>query len=61
MATTRPETIFGDTALAVHTSNTNYVGHFAIVQLINRSIPIVMDHFVDANFGTNIYENYSCT
>ncbi|MFZ1749479.1 MAG: valine--tRNA ligase, partial [Saprospiraceae bacterium] len=55
IATTRPETIPGDTAVAVHPDDPRYshlVGRRVIVPIIGRSIPIIMDTYVDMEFGT---------
>jgi valyl-tRNA synthetase len=55
IATTRPETILGDTAIAVHPDDERYIhlqGRQAIVPLINRVIPIIADSYVDREFGT---------
>ncbi|MFN9493264.1 MAG: valine--tRNA ligase, partial [Sphingobacteriales bacterium] len=55
IATVRPETILGDTAIAVHPSDERYKhlhGKFALVPLINRSIPIITDEYVTMDFGT---------
>jgi valyl-tRNA synthetase len=55
IATSRPETIFGDTALAVHPSDHRYknlVSKMAIVPLLNRKIKIISDYVIDQNFGT---------
>ncbi|MDX2248172.1 MAG: valine--tRNA ligase [Bacteroidia bacterium] len=55
IATTRPETILGDTAIAIHPEDTRYThlhGKFALVPLINRLIPIITDTYVDREFGT---------
>jgi valyl-tRNA synthetase len=55
IATTRPETILGDTAIAVHPEDTRYQhlhGKKAIVPLIDREIPIIADAYVDREFGT---------
>lgn len=55
IATTRPETILGDTAIAVHPDDPRYMhlhGKLAIVPLINRMIPIIADAYVDREFGT---------
>jgi valyl-tRNA synthetase len=57
VATTRPETILGDTALAVHPDDPRYrhlVGRFAVVPLIGRRIPVVADAAVDPQFGTGV-------
>ena len=55
VATTRPETMLGDTAIAVNPKDKRYtglVGKTAILPIIGRKIPIVTDDFVDSNFGT---------
>ncbi len=55
VATTRPETILGDTAVAVNPKDARYsniVGRLAILPIIGREIPIVADDAVDAAFGT---------
>ncbi|GCF06463.1 valine--tRNA ligase [Dictyobacter arantiisoli] len=55
VATTRPETILGDTAIAVNPKDHRYVniiGRLAIVPVIGREIPIVADEAVEADFGT---------
>ncbi|MEP6794532.1 MAG: valine--tRNA ligase [Saprospiraceae bacterium] len=55
IATTRPETILGDTAIAVHPDDGRYKhlhGKRAIVPLINRKVPIIADTYVDREFGT---------
>lgn len=55
IATTRPETILGDTAICVHPNDERYQhlqGAFAWVPLINRRIPIIFDEYVDKEFGT---------
>ncbi|HVB62656.1 MAG TPA: valine--tRNA ligase, partial [Ktedonobacteraceae bacterium] len=55
VATTRPETILGDTAVAVNPKDARYtdlVGRIAIVPVIGREIPIIADEAVDASFGT---------
>lgn len=55
IATTRPETILGDLAIAVHPEDERYtdlVGQNAILPLVNREIPIVVDEYVDIEFGT---------
>lgn len=55
VATTRPETMLGDTAIAVHSEDERYsdlVGKFAIVPLIGRRIPIVADEYSDPEKGT---------
>ena len=55
IATARPETIMGDSAIAVHPDDARYKemkGKRAIVPIINRSIPIIFDDYVDIEFGT---------
>ena len=55
IATTRPETILGDTGICVHPEDERYQhlkGKRAIVPIANRSIPIVQDEYVDLEFGT---------
>lgn len=55
VATTRPETIMGDTAMCIHPDNpkTAYLkGKRVFVPLINRSIPVIEDEYVDMEFGT---------
>ncbi len=55
IATTRPETIFGDTAICINPNDTRFThlkGKKAIVPLCNRVIPIIEDEYVDVEFGT---------
>jgi valyl-tRNA synthetase len=55
IATTRPETILGDTAIAVHPDDSRYShlhGKKAIVPINNREVPIIADAYVDVAFGT---------
>ncbi|NBX77189.1 MAG: valine--tRNA ligase [Proteobacteria bacterium] len=55
VATTRPETLLGDLAVAVHPSDTRYrkwVGKKVKLPLVNRLIPVVSDEYVDPEFGT---------
>ena len=55
VATTRPETIFGDTAIAFNPDDKRYlklVGKKAIIPILNKEIPIIMDAQVDLEFGT---------
>ena len=55
VATTRPETMLGDTAVAVNPKDERYkkiVGRKCIVPIVNREIPIIADEFVDIEFGT---------
>lgn len=55
VSTTRPETILGDTAVAVHPEDDRYkhlIGKTAIVPMLNRRIPVIADDYVDREFGT---------
>ncbi|MDO4555791.1 MAG: valine--tRNA ligase [Lachnospiraceae bacterium] len=55
IATTRPETMLGDTAIAVHPEDDRYkdlVGKMVLLPLVNKEIPIVADAYVDKEFGT---------
>lgn len=55
VATTRPETILGDTAVAVHPDDDRYkayIGKNCLVPILNRPIPIIADEYVDREFGT---------
>lgn len=55
VATTRPETIFGDTALCFHPEDERYQhlkGKTAIVPICNREVPIIFDEYIDREFGT---------
>ena len=55
VATTRPETILGDTAVAVHPEDPRYqkfIGKQAIVPMLGRRIPVIADEYVDMEFGT---------
>ena len=55
VATVRPETIFGDTAICVHPKDDRYkhlVGQHAFVPMINRRIPIIADDYIEMEFGT---------
>jgi valyl-tRNA synthetase len=55
VATTRPETMLGDTAVAVHPQDERYrplVGKKIVLPLMNREIPIIADEYVDREFGT---------
>ena len=56
-ATTRPETMLGDTAVAVHPDDDRYkdiVGKKLMLPIINREIPIIADAYVDREFGTGV-------
>jgi len=55
VATTRPETILGDTAVAVHPEDERYqhlIGRQVLVPILNRRIPVIADAYVDREFGT---------
>ncbi len=55
IATTRPETILGDTAVCIHPEDERYFhlhGQKAIIPLVNREVPIILDEYVDREFGT---------
>ncbi|MGB1038273.1 MAG: valine--tRNA ligase, partial [Bacteroidia bacterium] len=55
IATTRPETIMGDTAVCVHPEDERYqklIGTKCIVPLVNRAVPIIADTYIDLEFGT---------
>ena len=56
-ATTRPETMLGDTAIAVHPDDDRYrdiVGKSCVVPFVDREIPIIADEYVDREFGTGV-------
>ncbi|HEA3288688.1 TPA: valine--tRNA ligase [Pasteurella multocida] len=57
VATTRPETMLGDTAVAVHPEDERYqslIGKTVVLPLANREIPIIADDYVDREFGTGV-------
>ena len=57
LATTRPETLLGDTAVAVHPDDERYkhlIGKSVILPLVGREIPIVADSYVEMDFGTGV-------
>ncbi|TNW92971.1 valine--tRNA ligase [Enterococcus faecium] len=57
IATTRPETMLGDTAIAVHPEDERYqalIGKKVILPLVNKEIPIIADEYVDMEFGTGV-------
>ncbi|NVN92844.1 MAG: valine--tRNA ligase [Desulfuromonadales bacterium] len=57
VATTRPETMLGDTAVAVHPEDERYadlIGKKVLLPLVNREIPVVADEYVDREFGTGV-------
>ena len=57
VATTRPETMLGDTAVAVNPADERYrdlIGGHVLLPLVNRKIPIIADDYVDMEFGTGV-------
>ena len=57
IATTRPETMLGDTAIAVHPEDDRYrelIGKKVVLPLVNKKIPIIADEYVDREFGTGV-------
>ena len=57
LATTRPETLLGDTAVAVNPNDERYkdlIGKNVILPLVNREIPVVADDYVEMDFGTGV-------
>jgi len=55
VATTRPETLLGDTAVAVHPEDERYkkfIGQEVIVPIVNRKVPVLADNFVERDYGT---------
>jgi len=57
VATTRPETLLGDTAVAVNPDDERYgkyVGQYVIVPIVNRKVPVIGDSYVDTTFGTGV-------
>lgn len=57
IATTRPETLLGDTAVAVHPDDERYqalIGKTVVLPLMNREIPIIADEYVEQDFGTGV-------
>ena len=57
VATTRPETILGDTAVAVHPEDDRYkhlVGKEVVVPACGRRVPVIADEYVDREFGTGV-------
>ena len=57
VATTRPETLLGDTAVAVHPDDERYqalIGKTVILPLVNREIPVIADEYVEQDFGTGV-------
>jgi valyl-tRNA synthetase len=63
VATTRPETMLGDTGVAVHPEDRRYmhlVGKTVILPLMNREIPVIADEYVDKEFGTGCVKMTPC-
>ncbi|MBQ4052592.1 MAG: valine--tRNA ligase, partial [Clostridia bacterium] len=63
IATTRPETLLGDSAVAVHPEDQRYahlVGKMLILPLVGREIPVVADEYVDKDFGTGCVKITPC-
>ena len=57
VATTRPETMFGDTAIAVNPNDERYknlIGGKAIIPIVNREVPIISDDYIDIELGTGV-------
>ena len=57
IATTRPETLLGDSAVAVHPDDERYqdiIGKNVILPIVNKEIPVVADYYVDKEFGTGV-------
>ncbi len=57
VATTRPETMLGDTAVAVHPDDERYknmIGKTVILPIVNKEIPVIADEFVEKEFGTGV-------
>ncbi|WP_066453800.1 valine--tRNA ligase [Anaerotruncus rubiinfantis] len=57
IATTRPETMLGDTAVAVHPDDERYkhlIGKMVLLPIVNKEIPIVADSYVEMDFGTGV-------
>jgi len=63
IATTRPETLLGDTAVAVHPEDERYahlVGKTLILPLVNKEIPVIADEYVEKDFGTGCVKITPC-
>lgn len=57
IATQRPETIMGDTAVAVNPNDVRYAnlhGKYAVIPFVNRIVPIILDDYIDPEFGTGV-------
>ena len=64
IATTRPETLLGDTAVAVNPSDERYkdlIGKMLKLPLTDREIPVIADEYVDKEFGTGMCEDHTGT
>ena len=63
IATTRPETMLGDTAVAVNPEDERYahlIGKTCILPLVNRELPIIADEYVESDFGTGCVKITPC-
>ena len=63
IATTRPETMLGDTGVAVHPEDERYthlIGKYAVLPLVGRKLPIVADNYVELGFGTGAVKMTPC-
>ena len=64
IATTRPETLLGDTAVCINPNDKRFKhlhGKKAIVPLVDREVPIILDDYVDMEFGTGCLKSYAIT
>jgi valyl-tRNA synthetase len=64
VATTRPETIMGDTAICIHPEDERFThlhGKHAVVPMSDREIPIILDDYVDREFGTGCLKGDTCS
>ena len=62
VATTRPETMLGDTAVAVHPEDERYkhlIGKTLVLPIIGREIPIIADEYVDREFGSGAVKDHA--
>ena len=63
VATTRPETMLGDTAVAVHPKDERYqhlIGKTVVLPIMNRELPVIADEYVDMEFGTGAVKITPC-